>query len=201
MYLIMITYPVLLMALKAERWRKINRGDFKLGVYSTTIAAIMTLSWVWNLSRVELTTTYLLLSIYPLLLLFHHQAQKYEPEFTWKGYLSSHKYVVAILVVLIIGQLPMDKMIAKELLKSHEMWVSESFNEEKNIASLNEAILVQYDGEKRQYLENYKIEDLRIVIAGSTEIVFSDQWKQYDISIVYNQEGGRWVLKNLLLID
>ncbi len=131
MYLAMIAYPIFLMVLRADRWRKIHGRDIKLGAYSFTLMALINISYVWDLSRVELTVTYLLLSIYPLFLLFHYQTKKYEPEFTWKGYLSSHKYVVAILVVLIIVQLPMNRVIAKELLKSHEVWVSESFNEKK----------------------------------------------------------------------
>lgn len=96
-----------------------------------------------------MTTAYLLLSVYPLILLFQYQKQEYEPEFTWKDYLRSHKYVVAILIVLIIVQFPMNRVIAKELLKAHEVWVSGSFNDQKEIASYNEAVLTHYDGEKR----------------------------------------------------
>lgn len=96
----------------------------------------------------------------------------------------------------------MNKMIAKELLKSHEIWVNESFNEEKNIASRNEAILAHYDGEKRQYLENYKIEDLRIAVAGSSQIIFDDdKWNNHHVSIIYELERGHWILKNIFLID
>ncbi len=72
----------------------------------------------------------------------------------------------------------------------------------KDIASHNEAILVQYDGEKRQYLENYKIENLRIAVAGASQIIFDDdKWNNHHVSITYELEKGHWVLKNIYLID
>ncbi|MBN2259303.1 MAG: hypothetical protein JW702_02035 [Clostridiales bacterium] len=201
LYLLVVAFPVILMVSRTDRWGKKYGKSFKFAPYAMTILVLMNLMWIWDLDRTTLTFIYVLLSLFPLFLLFDYQKKEYEPEFRWSEYLKSHKYVLVIFVLLIIAQLPLNRLIAKELLQAHHVWVGESLEIKDSFSSYNEAMLSNYEGEQREYLENYDESKMRIAVAGSEAIIFDEEWNGYHVSIHYELERGHWYIKHIFMIN
>lgn len=111
--------------------------------------------------------------------------------------MKTHKVIVVVFLILLIGQWPVNRMVAGELLKAHHEWVEESMIEKEYYGSYNEYKLAEYEGEIHEYLIQYKPKEVQISDYYGTQIYFMDSYKNSKVSISYRLDGMRWELTSI----
>lgn len=199
-YVMIIGFPVIVMAVKANEWEKEFGKNFRLRIYNAVFNTLI-VSSILLFDRINLTAAYLLFALPLALIIFNYQIKEYEPSFNLMETLKSKKILIGILVSSIISIPIMTNLIADELLKEHDSLTKEVIAKSEIIDKYNLYKLKTYYDKNETYFDDYNEEYLSVQQKGMTHIVLIDTSNSFNVYFLYHLDKNRWKLEGIIAED